>query len=500
MMYDTVLVFGVFDLFHSLHKQLLDHAVKVTKSRLHVFLYGKNTKWNRTLCRSVDLTDSIQKRLHHVSGYLVLQQHRQISRDPTFDFVVQPMMKKHLETVRDAIAQHRRYGSVAIVGGVDQFEDYPTLTDLCNQTQTAIVKHERGDHDTELCSSDWRRYNNAVNGVVKWLDLAFNERNATTPHVASTTTIATIDPRFWKQEFKTRQDAKKYLTRPLDGVFYYQPRKCIDRKIQNAKASIPTTPPTSEHVPAVITLPGRTSSSLTRIRKIFQTVEEMTTNTNTNFDQYVFCYRQTENTTRFHLEQLATNPQQYYSEEAMMLVELLLIPFLNQHTRQWKRKVVFFARSRGSVFVLEVENALCHYLTTTTPNITSCDIRRLCKQVSVISVSNMAPFHHERRFHTVTFTGLNDKKTRVKESWPTTSHSLPKPGIHWMSPTHCAVLDFLPTNITTRIERTNEIVNIQDDDAHYTPLYISMRLGENNWFPRLITHTLCKILSLSPLL
>ncbi len=448
-MFDTVITFGTFDHFHDLHQRLIHYSFKIGKA-LVVYVYNKKSK--RKGKERIPLQDSVQDRIQNVARF-------SLECHPKAKVTVRRKEEAHLGQLRKAIDEHQKKGTVAVFGGDDQM-CYEKMLDLCFETNTPVVTLPRGD-ELGLCSSDLRE---------KLLYRPIADRYALD--------FTTISTDFWRTRIRSLADAKTFLhtTRYLSGktaqIWKFYPNLSVDKRLVR---------PTIGKHPAVICLPGRQPCDLNRIRKIFLTNQQML-NLTLEIDYYLVCYREDGHSTKHFIDLLEKDPWGYFSDDAMTIVRDVLLPRIKSNLLDG---VTFFTRSRGSVAALEVENAFLFCMKEL--GYGEDEIRSAGKRIKVISVGNIASLERDRLFSTVSFTGLNDRKALnyIPGFAGRFGQSTLDLKIQKISETHKAVFAVIPKEIKTYYP-LGHLTVIQDEECHYTPLYISERVGGDNTLPLLI--------------
>lgn len=420
----TVVCFGTFDLFHNLHNRLIRIASQIGDS-LVVYIYGKNIKHPHNSDNEIKLTDSVQKRIENVTN-CALQYFKpnkiQLKR----------MILKHLEQLNKLINKfHNKNQKIVLMGGVDQFQEYYKLLDLCYTQNVPIIAIDRG---IGLCSTDIRNQ-------------IYYQRAA---HIYG----LDVEKSFW-----LRFNGKLYMGDDKPKLWKYNPNLPIDILVEN---------PISDSNRIVVCLPGRTKCDWNRARKILTTNKEML---QTNIvkiikDGEIFLanYTEDELSTTYHLNKLKESPFEYFSSDALWLTRMIIMPRLEQNDF-WR--ITLWGRSRGSVIIREMENAFrycCKQLNLPQEYVISC-----ARQIAACTVSNLAPFEEHRLFTTVSITGTNDKKALEVIPELKNPNFIPK-----KTSTHYIHLVSLPREIWT--DNHGKIEHIEDDDRHYTPLYMSIRI------------------------
>jgi hypothetical protein len=439
----TVVCFGTFDLFHELHKRLIKATTLIGASLL-VYVYGKSHKVSvhegsiregsvhegsvhegSVHEGSVKLSHSIRQRISNVTNYastLFPIQRLQVSR----------MTCKHIIQLGHVIKNSQR--QLIVFGGADQFQDYYKLLDLCFISNVPIVMIDRGEG---LCSSDLRKH----------IDL---KRLANVYGVDTT-------PHFWSK-YKGRLSLDDNHVR----LWKYNRTYCIDELVKNPILT------TSSSKRIVVCLPGRTPCDWNRARKILRTNEEMlqkSTDSQSLIDIYLVNYTEDNRSTTYHINRLNETGNLYFSQDALWIAKMILMPRCLDNSF-WK--VTFWGRSRGSIFAVELENAFRSCCLDR--NYSLSQIKEWGQQIAVLTVSNLARFDPHRLFTTISITGQNDKKAR--QCIPELADRLN--GLLCLSDTHAIYLVTLPREIWT--DNHGTIEHIEDDDCHYTPLFISPRL------------------------
>lgn len=478
--YDTVLMFGTFDMLHDLHKRLLDHA-SATGKRIFIGIYSKAYKYKGT--QKVFLQEDVQTRLEHVAEYL-LTKHKNI--------VVERMLGSHPTELKKAITKYSQLGTLALMGGDDQYQDYDKILDICFNNHIPIVCINRGETKTKLCSTDIRR-KMSYQRIVDIYNLEMD----------------VISAFFWKQSINSKLDAKMYLQKQLayaglvsTEVWKFIPDSPFDQQILTEVDTA------SDKI--ILCLPGRTLSNQYRIRKIGLTIQNdfVPKEYTTKVSIYVGCYEQNSLDTRHrlnNLNNLSKDNRNFFSDDAMIFTKTVIMPCIckNLSIRKiedvWNitrledftffaprsgdvanlSKIILFARSMGSVIVLEMENAFRYIMIKL--GFDETYIRQVAKKINVLSISNLAPFDRPRIFHTFTITGLNDKKAlKHIKWWPISTMDVDCTSL--VIQDHHCIFAQIPSNITE--SGTNK--EISDNDCHYTPLYTAFREHQDNTVPKII--------------
>lgn len=489
----TVITVGTFDLFHSLHKRLIRNAFSIGDN-LVVYVYNKDSK--KKDLREVALNDTVESRIEHVTRYAL-----EVCGKGRVQ--VRRMTQKHLPQLKRAIEEFSSQGSVTVYGGEDQFANFPEILDCCYRSLVSIVAINRGDETKGLCSSDIRERNS-----YKRIAASYNIN-----HEAASVML-------WKSKIDGVAKARIYLNKIAfmgaygAEILKYDKSSPLDRKI---------TKPTIDEHRMIICLPGRTKCNFDRARKIFRTIDEMMESYEKQIaSYYLLSYQENEHNTEYYIDQLEKDPWGYFSEDAMMVMKNLILPKIASEIKitrisgkwivtgkvKWMSmqqfkdsltKVTLWARSRGSVIALEIENAFAHCLNELA--FSKAEIISLAKQIVVLSISNLASFNRARLFSTVSVTGVNDKKAR--KCIPSFAKVFSKRYIkgtaftsQQLTRTHLAVLAKIPESIKTPgPDRANllDVITVSDPDRHYTPLYFSYRIGQDNSVPNLVRRGLRKM-------
>ncbi len=501
----TVILFGTFDLFHDMHKRLIRRAFEVCEN-LAVFVNNqdKKKKDNGYLM----LKDNVQDRLTNVSQYAL----KALPKGSKKNVDVCRMPLKHCPSLKHAIQKHSIKGSVAVFGGEDQFENFHKVLDLCYNMGTPIIAINRGDN-LSLCSSDIRtRYSYKRMGDIYDIDL-----------VRASTKI-------WKARLNSLGAAKAYLKKlPFLGaekaeIWKYTKTSFMDRKINK---------PVVNRGKIIVCLPGRTKCDIDRMRKILLTIGEMMDvdrKVSLDLNYYGLCYQEIDKTSEYYITELENNPYGYFSDDAMLVTKTILMPRVSDQIvikkveDRWivhrsvdyvKRpfheimnglaEITFSARSRGSVLALEIENAFRFCMLALEYD--EEEIEDFGNQIAVLNVSNIASLDRGRLFSTISFTGINDKRAMVyiKSLAEWVSHCYHKGSectLKSLSRSHLVIFSKIPQIILTHAKNSDpntDIITISDKDCHYTPLYISQRIGGNNTIPNLVTHVFQKMVQRPPL-
>lgn len=484
---DTVVTFGCFDLFHPLHQRLIDLAYTVGRQ---VVVYVYNKEYKKKGSQRIALTDNVQQRLTHIVEYALDKDKR---------ITVLRMPGKHLSALNKAIKTWSKQGSVAVFGGDDQFSDYPELLDLCYNLKTPIVTIDRGDNKDKLCSSDLREQQSY-------------QRTAAIYHAD----LTHVSPAFWKKRIHSKKQAKAYLAEQVFlgagrlDIMKYNRAWPIDQRI---------TRPCVSNDKILICLPGRTPSTFDRVRKILQTLDDLIPESwVSRLQRYLVCYEEDGRKTGDYIDALAQDPKGYFSDEAMEIARCLIMPrvsstiLIRREENNWcihkpdlyikkpwpellhdLSQVTLWARSRGSVMAIEIENAF--YYCMLALEYSHEEIQVAAQHIGVVSVSNLASLEHDRLFTTVSVTGTNDQvaQTYIPGFAERIKVIADKPMIEITRPSvnHCAVLAEIPNQIIT-----DRGVHIRDEKCHYTPLYITLRHDSgSNELPLLVRGTIGKMLS-----
>jgi cytidyltransferase-like protein len=484
---DTVVTFGCFDLFHPLHQRLIDNASIIGKQ---VIVYVYNKEYKKKGDQLVRLTNNVQHRITNVIEYATKN---------NIKITAVRMEGKHLPALRKAISSWSLRGSVAVFGGDDQFADYPELLDLCYTMKTPIVSISRGDIKGKLCSSDIREQQSY-------------QRLAAIYHID----LAQVSPAFWKKRIHSLVQAKEYLKKQANlgagtvDILKFNPTWPVDQRI---------TKPVQSNDKLVICLPGRTPSTLDRVRKILLTMEQLIPAPLVDTVQrYLICYEDNGQNTRDYIDALAQNPYDFFSDEAMEIVRCLIMPRVSQaisirseergwcvnKTSEFARKpwpeilqdltqVTLWARSRGSVLLIEIENAFRYCMLTLDYSEDEIGIAAQC--IGAVAISNLAPLSRDRLFSTISVTGINDKvaQSYIPDLLEIAHSKISQSSIDitMSAINHCVVIAQIPSQIIT-----DEGTLIYDEKCHYTPLYMSLRQSEDaNTLPLLVREAMGKMIS-----
>lgn len=485
--FQTVITVGTFDLFHDLHKLLIKNAFNLGNN-LVVYVFNKDRK--KKDLQEVILKDTVQNRIENVSKYaLQVCQNGKIS--------VRRMTDKHVPQLKKAIKEFSSKGSVAVYGGEDQFSDFPEILDCCYSLGVQIVSIKRGDAGNKMCSSDIRE-KNSFKRIAEHYDINYENTSV----------------KLWKSKIEGLVKAKAYLNNiaflgfEQAEILKFDKSFPIDKRISK---------PVTDMQKMLLCLPGRTKCNLDRARKIFNTIEKIFEFSNrSDIDYFLLSYQENEHSTEFYIEQLQKDPYGFFSDDAMLVVKNLLMPKVAskfevtkinnewiikglrkqeslQKLKESLSQVTLWTRSRGSVIALEIENAFSECLKQL--HFSQEEIKKLGKEIVVLSVSNLAPFERGRLFSTISITGVNDRKARkyipLFANQFSKFHKTNTPcTLREISRTHLAVLAKIPKKIMTYEDASKEmlqkVISVSDPDCHYTPLYISPRIGRDNTLPNLV--------------
>ena len=470
MRFDVVILFGTFDLFHDLHKRLIDHAYAIGR-RIVINIYGKETKLSKNT--KVRIHDDVQKRISAITEYVLIK-HTPLPSN----IVVNRMRFSHPIELARAIDFYRSKGKLAVMGGDDQFHDYGNIVKICAEAGVPIIALNRGETKTSLCSSDLRE-RIGYQRIANIHDIDMN----------------TVSPFFWKQRIRSLPDAKKYLQQLRylglvePEIWHYIPSR--DRRI---------TAPIKFHRKTILTLPGRTPCNPTRLRKIALTIERDFNMLDA--DICIGCYEQNDHDTDYHLRRLEECTD-YFSDDAMIFTKLIIMPHVCQGLgirkieHQWivqpgqieplesimraLANITIWARSIGSVIAIEMENAFRFCMQQL--GFENDAIIEIAKHICVLSISNLAPLDRPRLFTTASITGLNDKKARAHiKSLPDGLPPNSNISCSLASETHLSIIAIIPQSI---VEYGTAAV-ITDNNCHYTPLYTAIRQDDDNTVPNII--------------
>ena len=477
---DTVIMFGTFDLFHDLHKRLIDHALLVGK-QLIINIYSKKFK-HKNNCK-IKIYDDVRSRITAITKYTA-SKHRNI--------VVRRMLDSHPLELKRAIEIYSKRGSIAIMGGDDQFNDYDSIVSICSKMKTPIIALNRGETKLKLCSSDIRE-KISYQRIADIYDLDLDK----------------ISPFFWKNHFRNIADTKTYLLTKLSflglesaEIRKFTPLLSVDKLVVRSK---------SNPNRIILCLPGRTPCSLDRSRKIALTIQNdfLPKYLHTNASIYVGCYEQNNYNTEYHINKLDCDTN-YFSDDAMIFTKLLIMPavcnklIIEKNDNQWSitqnnkvksidlitkklSNITLFVRSIGSIIALEMENAFKYCMTDL--GFSENEIISLANKISVLSICNLAALDRQRLFNTVSITGTNDKKAQKYIRIPINKNTLSITNEYTsftkLNDTHYSVLATIPQKI---IEMGSN-KEIEDDNCHYTPLFTALRKNDNNLIPEYIRET-----------
>lgn len=479
--FHTVVTFGTFDLFHDLHKRLIDFA-SLIGDKIIIYIYDKDYKEKKN--EKIPLKDSVQDRLKVVAEY-ALKNHKQV--------VIKRKKQKHALELQNAIKKYSAKGTLCVLGGEDQFE-FSEVVDLCYRTQTPIISINRGETRFKLCSSDLREKHN-YHRLIDIYDVPSEN----------------ISVFFWKNHLRKVEDAKKYLQSlscvglEKTEIWKYTPNEIIDMQI---------TQPWSLKGKIIICLPGRTLCSTDKVRRNLASIQKelIPAETKEASTSFMVCYEQNESTTETYINGLEHYPLDYFSDDAMVCFKMLIMPRISNQIsiekieNHWRVKkqnhfekkpkdqilknlsdVTFWARSRGSVLAIEIENAFRYCLRALGYN--ENEIIEAGKQIAVITICNLATLDRKRLFTTFSVSGTNDKQSN-KYIKNFSDHLKNHHGdfhytLHLMDFNHCVILTKNPENIVD--DSTGLIVKEADQGAiHYTDFYLSYRRNGDNSVPRLI--------------
>ena len=481
---DTVIIFGTFDLFHDLHKRLIDHAFLIGK-KVIINIYNKKFK-HKNNCK-VKICDSMRKRITTITKYAAIGYK---------NIVVRRMLDSHPTELKRAIEIYSKQGSVAIMGGDDQFNDYESIVSICSKMKTPIIALNRGETKLKLCSSDVRE-KISYQRIADIHDLDLDK----------------ISMVFWKNHFRNVSDAKIYLRTKLNflglesaEIRKFTPLLTVDKLVVKSK---------TDHNKVILCLPGRTPCSLDRARKIALTIQNdfLPKYLHMNASIYVGCYEQNNYDTEYHISKLDHDPD-YFSDDAMIFTKLLIMPticnklIIEKNDNQWlitqnnKLKsidlitkklsnITLFVRSIGSIIALEMENAFKYCMTNL--GFIKNEIITIANKISVLSICNLAALDRPRLFNTVSITGINDKKAQKYISSPIIKNTLitnEYASFTKLNDTHFSVLATIPQKIV-EIGSNKEI---EDDNCHYTPLFTAFRKNDNNLIPEYIRETFIEMI------
>ena len=492
---DIVILFGTFDLFHDLHKRLIDYAFMVG-NKVVIYIYNKTFKHKNNI--KVKIHGDVQQRMTTIAQY-ILTKHQNMS--------LHRMCYSHPNQLKKAIDIYSKQGSIAIMGGDDQFNDYYKIIKICSDTNTPIVSVNRGETKLKLCSSDIRE------------KLSYH-RIASIHNLD----LDSISPFFWKNRIRSLTDAKTYLRTKLNflglegpQLWKFMPKSFIDKRvIPGSHHGFP-----NYRKKIILCLPGRTPCYLNRTRKIALTIQNdfLPKHMHNNVSIYIASYEQNNYDTQYHLNQLKVN-QNYFSDDAMIFTQLLIMPavcrplLIEKHEEQWLitktgpsplesrgqlqsvesminslSNITLFPRSIGSVIALEMENCFRYCMLNLGFN--EDEIVTLAKNISVLNISNLAPLDRPRLFNTVSITGINDKKAKQYiQSWGSEGEfPLNNVIFNQLSETHLSVLATIPN----RIAEIGTNLEIEDDNCHYTPLFTALRKNDDNIIPHYIRDQLLKM-------
>lgn len=485
----VVIMFGTFDLFHDLHKRLIDCASYIG-DKLVIYIYNKLYKSKSG--KKDYLTHDIQTRITNVVHYAARKGKA---------IVVHRMKYSHPEQLRRAISEYSLQGNMAVFGGDDQFSDYDRIINICFENSVPIITINRGETKLKLCSSDLREKSSYKKiGDIYHLDLA------------------RISPQFWKNRIRSHAAAKEYLQKinylglEATELWLYQPTKSFDKKITKL-ISI------HESDKIIVCLPGRKLCNLDRMRKIAATIDNdyVKYNSLSAMPIYVCCYEQTEFDTGYHLRNFVQH--NLFGDDAMVITKTILLPCVGRHILVEKienlwcvekishtiiysisticenlSKIVISARSLGSVVAIEMELALKYCMLKL--GFSEEDIVCVSRYVSVISICNLVGNDRARQFTTISFTGINDKIAQkyINNLSQSSSSQLVSPA-HYIDSkgagcdgnrvsNHYSVLATIPEKIIA--EGTN--LEISDTNCHYTPLFTTIRRDSDNTLPLLVRH------------
>ena len=489
---DIVIMFGTFDLFHDLHKRLIDHACLIGK-QIVIYVYGKKTKSNFKTNSKVKIYDDVQKRISTVTKYI-------LTKNKHKNVCVNRMFKNHYSELKNAIEFFSNKGTIVVMGGDDQFNEHYKIVKLCSDMSVPIVSLNRGETKLTLCSSDIRE-KLSYQKVADNYDLDFSN----------------ISPFFWKNRIHSLDDAKNYIKTKLKYVgldqaeiWKYIPLAKIDKRIISTQSEpIKSTKSIKENYKTVLCLPGRTKSVLDRFRKIALTIQNdfVPEHLHKNTSIYVACYDQNSYDTEYHCEHLKNN-YNYFSDDAMIFTKLVIMPIvckgmhIEKYENEWiltniinidsidqisKRleNLTICGRSIGSVIAIEMENAFKYCMKLLGFN--EDDIINAASKISVLSISNLASLDRPRLFNTVSVTGINDKKALKFIQFPRclTENVIDNTTFNKLSDTHLSVLTIIPQKVI-ELGSDREII---DDNCHYTPLYTALRENDSNLIPKYIRST-----------
>lgn len=456
--YDTVLVFGTFDLFHDLHRKLLDDAAAIAKEVI-VYVNEDVNKFKRDAVTHKVIADtknpiihSPEKRRRHVARYLALRGVAKLKKG------------KHVDQLQSAIDENYQAGkSVAVFGGCDQFENFPQILNICYAKNTPIITRSRGETDTLLCTTDLKaKMEYQAIAAKQHIDLNFSSSG------------------FFKKRINSKEAAVNYLLSltktpnnlhvadnhiiglEMPEVWQFQPKN---------QTAVQVTTPCQQPEHILLCLPGRTRCDVGRARKILSTIHHdlVPANLKESVACFIGCYQQEEKTTADDLKYLQENPD-YFSNDAMIFTELLILPRIKDNCVG----ITLWARSYGTVIAIEMENALRYRLRI--EGYIEEEIAEIAKEIHVLSISNLAPLERPRLFTTVSVTGYNDKQAqKYIEKFPEMVNKYYRAdepiSRNVLSPTHEVVMIDVPERFTEL--STGRL--IKDPARHYTPNYDSLR-------------------------
>lgn len=496
---NIVIMFGTFDLFHDLHRRLIDHACLVGNT-IVIYIYGKSSKRNFKNNTKTKIYDDVQKRISIVTKYALTK---------TRNVVVKRMFKSHHLELKKAIQLYSKQGSISIMGGDDQFNEHYNIVKICSDMNTPIISLNRGETKLKLCSSDIRE-KMSYQKISQKYDLDFNN----------------ISPFFWKNRIRSSNDAKTYIQSKLKylgldqaEIWKFIPSSTIDKRIISTKTKNHTK--IKNHTmmnKTILCLPGRTVSTLDRFRKIALTIQNdfVPQYLYNNVSIYVACYDQNNYDTEYHCKQLENN-RDYFSDDAMIFTKLVIMPLIckgiciEKCEDEWVinttkiniksidliieqlSNVTLFARSVGSVIAIEMENAFKYCMISL--GFSNDDIVRMTSKISILTISNLASLDRPRLFNTVSVTGVNDKKAQKHIVFPENMlvNALDTNTVlsNKLNDTHLSIITTIPQFII-EIGSNKEIA---DNNCHYTPLYTALRQNESNAIPLYIRTTAKQLLN-----
>jgi hypothetical protein len=383
--------------------------------------------------------------------------------------------------------------TVAVFGGEDQFSIFYEMLDNCFKYKIPIYTIKRGDEGRKLCSSDIRMQH-------------VYQRTADAYGVDMQSISTTL--------FKTPITALKSYAEGL-GLFGNDRMAELWKHTPDFPFDARISSPAKYNGKLIICLPGRTKCDRDRARKIFQTMKNRLPLPDNNSLYFLLAYKDDGKKTGYYVERLEKDPYGYFSDDAMMVLKNILIPLVSEQVRIYKNNEKWFlskpasftkqtaqelnkvfsqitltCRSRGSVIALEVENAFIFCMREM--GYSHDEILETGKHISVHCVSSLSSLERGRLFTTYTAVGVNDlqaqKYIKNHAEFSKLHHEEKSCTLTLLSATHLTVFAKIPDAIKTGKDskgNKNPDAVMEDKDHHWTPLYISHRVGGDNTFPDL---------------